>query len=65
MSLKDMFKRGQWSGASTWQRHYNKEIMNNKESSEFETVVLNSALNLGSMDVWFPIRHRLISIIQY
>ena len=24
MSLKDILKRGQWSGASTWQRHYNK-----------------------------------------
>ena len=45
MSLKDMFKRGQWSGASTWQRHYNKEIMNNRESSELEIVVLNGALN--------------------
>ena len=42
MSLKD---RCQWSVASTWQRHYNKEIVNTRESSEFETVILNKALN--------------------
>ena len=45
ISLKDILKRGQWSGASTWQRHYNKEIVNTRESSEFETVIFNNALN--------------------
>ena len=37
ISLKDILKRGQWSGASTWQRHYNKQIVITRESSEFET----------------------------
>ena len=37
MSLKDILKGGQWSGASTWQRYYNKEIVNTRKSSEFET----------------------------
>ena len=45
ISFKDILKRGQWSGASTWQRHYNKEIVNTRESSEFETVIFNNALN--------------------
>ena len=45
ISLKDILKRDQWSGASTWQRHYNKEIVNTRGSSEFETVVFNKALN--------------------
>ena len=45
ISLKDILKRDQWSGASTWQRHYNKEIVNTRESSEFETVIFNNALN--------------------
>ena len=45
MSLKDILKRGQWSGASTWQRHYNKEIVNTRKSSEFEIVILKNALN--------------------
>ena len=36
--------KGQWSGASTWQRHYNKEIVNTRKSSEFETVILNNIL---------------------
>jgi len=33
LSLKDILKRGQWSGKSTWQKYYNKEIIN-KESFE-------------------------------
>ena len=36
--------KGQWSGASTWQRHCNKEIVNTRKSSEFETVILNNIL---------------------
>ena len=42
MSLKDILKSGQWS---TWERHYNKEIVNARESSKYETVILNNALN--------------------
>ena len=45
ISLNNILKRGQWSGTSTWQRHYNKEIVNIRESSEFENVILNNALN--------------------
>ena len=45
MSLKDILKRGQWSGASTWQRHYNEEIVNTRESSEFENIFFNNVLN--------------------
>ena len=37
ISLKYILKRGNWSGASTWQRHYNKKIVNTRRSSEFET----------------------------
>ena len=55
MSLKDILKIGQWSFALTWQRHCNKEIVNTKESSKFETVIFKNALNKGSVDVWFPI----------
>ena len=36
MSLKDILERGQWSGPSTWQRHYNKKIVNTRKSPEFE-----------------------------
>ena len=43
--LKDILKRGQWPGASTWQKHYNKGIVNTKQSSEFETVIFNNVLN--------------------
>ena len=63
MSLKDILKRDQWLCALTWQRHCNKEIVNTKESSKFETVIFKNALNKGSVDVWFPIYQRLLSII--
>ena len=45
ISLNNILKRGQWLGTSTWQRHYNKEIVNTRESSEFENVILNNVLN--------------------
>ena len=45
MLLKNILKRVQWSGASTWQIHYNKLILNNRKGSEFETVILNNTLN--------------------
>ena len=44
-SLKDILERGKWSEASTWQKNYNEEIGNTRESSEFETVILTNALN--------------------
>ena len=44
-SLKDILKRGQWSGASNWQRHYNRKMVNRRKSSEFETVIFTNALN--------------------
>ena len=44
-SLKDILKRGQWSGASNWQRHYNRNTVNRRKSSEFETVIFTNALN--------------------
>ena len=45
MSHKDILKRGHWSEASTWQRHYNNEIVNIRESSELGTVTLKNTLN--------------------
>ena len=45
ISLKVILKRGQWSGVSTWQSHCNKGIVNTRESSGFETVILSNALN--------------------
>ena len=59
MSLKDILERGQWSEPSTWQRHYNKKIVNTRESPE-NTVILNKS----SVDAWFPILERLVSIVQ-
>ena len=43
--LKNILKRVEWSGASTWQRHYKILTVNNRKGSEFETVILNNALN--------------------
>ena len=37
ISLEGVLKRGQWSGKSTWQKHYHKPIQRNKN---FETAVL-------------------------
>ena len=65
MTLKDILKRDQWLGLLTWQRHYNKEIINSRESYVFEAIILKKALNLGSVDVWFSIWQRLGSIIQF
>ena len=45
MCLKDILKRGQWSEPSTWQSHFDMEIVNTKESFEFKTAILNNALN--------------------
>ena len=42
LSLSDILKRGQWSGESTWQKHYNKEIENIENQTHFETVILKS-----------------------
>ena len=39
ISLKGVLKRGQWSGESTWQKHYHKPIQQNET---FETAVLSS-----------------------
>ena len=50
ISLIDILKRGQWSGASTWQKHYNKEIVNTRESSEtviFNNVMVSSVAEIG------------------
>ena len=58
MSLKDILKRDQWFGA-----RLHEEIVNSKESSEFETVILD-AFNCGSVDVPFPIRQRSVSTNQ-
>ena len=37
ISLEGVLKRGQWSGKSTWQKHYHKPIQRNET---FETAVL-------------------------
>ena len=42
LSLSDILKRGQWSGESTWQKHYNREIENIENQNHFETVILKS-----------------------
>ena len=38
ISLEGVLKRGQWSGESTWQKHYHKPIQRNET---FETAVLS------------------------
>ena len=45
LSLEDVLKRGQWSGKSTWQKHYHNPIV--RENKNFESVVLqvSDALN--------------------
>ena len=43
ISLEGVLKRGQWSGESTWQKHYDKPIQMNKT---FETAVLRSTKTL-------------------
>ena len=39
ISLEGLLKREQWSGESTWQKHYHKPIQRNET---FETAVLSS-----------------------
>ena len=43
ISLEGVLKRGQWSGESTWQKHYHKPIQRNET---FETAVLSSTKTL-------------------
>lgn len=65
IALKDILKRDQWLGLLTWQRHYNKKIINSRESYVFKAIILKKASNLGSVDLWFSIWQKLGSIIQY
>ena len=42
--IKDILKRGSWCNKSTWQRFYNKNIV--EEGQIFQEMVLKPALNL-------------------
>lgn len=43
-SLKDILKRGQWSGKTTWQKHYNKSVVNS--ASKFQNSLFSNSTTL-------------------
>ena len=45
LSLQNILDRGQWSGDSAWQKHYNKFVIN--ETKQYQDAVMGGALNMG------------------
>ena len=43
-SLKDILKRGQWSGKTTWQKHYHKSVVNS--ASKFQHSLFSNSTTL-------------------
>ena len=43
-SLKDILKRGQWSGKTTWQKHYHKSVVNSASKFQYSLFSNSTAL---------------------